>query len=168
MAFLEDIEAITAHELLVSYPHNIARPPTSALWVNQAAFYGLTKKVSRPTTPKGSQGQKVISTWYALNTHIRGGWTRTRTLSLHVLIGLPYLNRILLLLPSSLWLMLDTDLQEANWLIIAIKLYFSTQNACEDARVILEEKYRYGSCQPEWLLCAYCNHLEPTWQGCAL
>ena len=54
---------------------------------------------------------------------------------LHLMIGKKYLDKILVLSPTGLWLLLDTNSEEMKWGVCVIKFYFGLEEARDDTNL---------------------------------
>jgi len=63
-----------------------------------------------------------------------------RLMPLHLMIGKKYLDKILELSPTGMWLLLDTNSKETKWAVCVIRFYFGSEEACVDAKATFEGK----------------------------
>jgi len=75
---------------------------------------------------------------FSLSLGVYRGWVRL--MPLHLMIGTKYLEKILELSPTGMWLLLDTNFEKTKWTVRVIKFYFGSEKACVDAKAIFEGK----------------------------
>jgi len=133
MDFINDIQDEIAHEILFVFPDNLTAPLTFSLWEHEVPFYEALQKLYKARNAKGVPKMGDI---FSLSVGVRRGWVRL--MPLHLMIGTKYLDKILELSPTGMWLLLDTNSEEMKWTVCVLKFYFGSEGACVDAKAIFE------------------------------
>jgi len=126
------------------FPDNLTAPLTFSFWEHEVPFYGALQK---QYTARNAKGVPKMRNLFSLSVGVRRGWVRL--MPLHLMIGKKYLDKILELSPTGMWLFLDTNSEETKWVVCVIKFYFGSEEACVDAKAIFEDKNAHlVACNP--------------------
>ena len=88
--------------------------------------------------PRNTKGGAKVGDIFSLSIGVRRGWVRL--MPLHLIIGKKYLDKILALSPTGMWLLLDTNYEETKWAMCVIKFYFGSEEARVDTKAIFVGK----------------------------
>jgi len=96
---------------------------------------------------RNAKGVPKMGDIFSLSVGVRRGWVRL--MPLHLMIGKNYLDKILELSLTGMWLLLDTKSEDTKWAVCVIKFYFGSEEACVDAKAIFEGKNAHlVACNP--------------------
>jgi len=135
MEFIHDIQSEIVHGFVFVYPDALTAPLTFSLWELEVPFYEALQKLYKA---RNTKGVAKLSDMSSLSVGVRRGWVRL--MPLHLMIGKKYLDKILELSPTGLWLLLDTNSEETKWGVCVIKFYFGSEEACMGSKANFDGK----------------------------
>jgi len=110
MDFIHDIQSEIVHDIIFVYPNTLTAPLTFSLWEHEVPFYEALQKLYKARNTKRFAKLGDI---FSLSVGVRRGWVRL--IPLHLMNGKKYLDKILALSPTGLWMLLDTNSEETKW-----------------------------------------------------